>query len=159
MAAIGTDISNDLGVDGNKQGGTKVKNSLVTLKVTLAVKDGRIDTDKARQATVVVTNVYQEAIPYLAKLMIDSTDLTALAKKEADEALTKRKAEKRAKKKADKAVANKAVANKPPVNKAVADKAAANKAAVNKAAADKAAIDKAVVNNTIAKKFRNIKFP
>ncbi|KAF4634583.1 hypothetical protein G7Y89_g3519 [Cudoniella acicularis] len=74
MAAVGTDMSNDLGVDGNKQGGTEVKNGLVTLLATPAVEDGRIDADKARQAA----NVYQEAIPHLAKLMIDSTDLTAL---------------------------------------------------------------------------------
>jgi hypothetical protein len=120
--------------------GTDISNSLVTPKVTPALKDGRIDADKARQAAVVVVaetlvngqdstetenhsgnksdselsdyetdsdgdvvpilpedkmdsvtetdailkpskiiqNVYQEATPYLAKLIIDSTDLTAL---------------------------------------------------------------------------------
>jgi len=31
MAAAGTEISNNLGVDGNKQGGIEVKNGLVTL--------------------------------------------------------------------------------------------------------------------------------
>jgi hypothetical protein len=41
-------------VDSNKQGGTEVKNGLVTLKVTLVVEDGRINTNKARQVVVVV---------------------------------------------------------------------------------------------------------
>jgi hypothetical protein len=328
MAAAGTEMNNDLGVDGNKQGGTEVKNGLVTPQATPAVEDGRIDAEKARQAAVaaaaetsangqgstetenhggnesdselsdyetdsdgdvvailpedemdgvtetdaipkpskIIQNVYQEATPHLAKLMIDSTDLTALgalkalndkikqqnekeenppdgwiinvpffasnfemakpymdrllkrgegepadqesvkkideinaalreintkhhypqnwlitppseevvaqaqaAKKEADEALTKRKAEKRAKKKADKAAADKAAADKPLVDKAAADKAAADKAAVDKAAVDKAAVDKAavdkaavdkaVVDKAAARNFGNIKFP
>ncbi len=81
------------------------------------------------------------------------------AKKEADEALTKRKAEKRAKKKADNAAADKAAADKPLVDKAAADKAAADKAAVDKAAVDKVAVDKAVVDKAAARKFGNIKFP
>jgi len=52
MAAAGTDMSNNLGVDGNKQGGTEVRNGLVTPQATPAVEDGRIDADKARQAAV-----------------------------------------------------------------------------------------------------------
>lgn len=54
MAAAGTEISNNLGVDGNKQGGIEVKNGLVTLQATLAVKDGKIDAEKAKQAVIVV---------------------------------------------------------------------------------------------------------
>ncbi len=48
MAVAGIDMSNNLGVDSNKQGGTKVKNSLVTPKATPAVKDSRINANKAR---------------------------------------------------------------------------------------------------------------
>jgi hypothetical protein len=142
MAAAETNMSNDLGVGGNKQGGTEVKNGLVTPQATPAVENGRVDADKARQAAVaaaaaaetsangqdstetvddggdesdsdlsdyetdsdgdvvpilpedemndvtgddgipwpskLIDGIYQEAAPHLAKLMIDSTDLTAL---------------------------------------------------------------------------------
>ena len=52
MAAAETEMNNDLGVVGNKQGGTEVKNGLVTPQATPAVEDGRVDADKARQAAV-----------------------------------------------------------------------------------------------------------
>ncbi len=52
MGAAETDTNNDLGVGGNKQGGTEVKNGLVTPQSTPAVEDGRVDADKARQAAV-----------------------------------------------------------------------------------------------------------
>jgi hypothetical protein len=140
MAAPGTDMSNDLGVDGKGKGGTEINNGLATPNATPAVDDGRIDADKARQTAVaaaaetsangqdstetenhggdesdselsdyeidsdgdvvpilpedamdgvtetdaipkpskIIQKVYQEATPHLAKLMIDSTDLTTL---------------------------------------------------------------------------------
>jgi hypothetical protein len=44
------ETNNDLGLGGNKQGGTEVKNGLVTPEATPAVEDGRVVADKARQA-------------------------------------------------------------------------------------------------------------
>jgi hypothetical protein len=52
MAAPGTDMSNDLGVDGKGKGGTEINNGLATPNATPAVDDGRIDADKARQTAV-----------------------------------------------------------------------------------------------------------
>jgi hypothetical protein len=55
MAAAGTDINNDLGVDSKGKRGTETTNGLVTLKATSDVNDGRVDAKKARQAAVAAT--------------------------------------------------------------------------------------------------------
>jgi hypothetical protein len=50
IAVAATNISNNLGVDSKRKGGTETTNGLVTPKATLDVNNGRVDAEKARQA-------------------------------------------------------------------------------------------------------------
>jgi hypothetical protein len=50
IAVTATNISNNLGVDSKRKGGTETTNSLVTLKAILDVDNSQVNAEKARQA-------------------------------------------------------------------------------------------------------------